>query len=163
MKILLSLFLLSTPAAAAQQSARLSFDPACVLSAVAFAMNVGVQPAVALPRIRTQTETPLAEFQDAIEPQWGFRPDVFTNAYVPAARTIFLLDEAEYYAKHGASIDDSLAHELIHYIQVRYKGLTMKEFTEWEEAEARQFQIWFRDHYVNGTPPPGAPVCSKTN
>lgn len=163
MKLLLGILLLGAPAASAAQAARLSLEPSCVLSAVAFAMNVGVRTDIPLPRIRYQSETPLKDFQDAIEPQWGFRPDVVTNAYVPDARTIFLLDEADYYAKYGASIDDSLAHELIHYIQIRYKGLTMKEFTEWEEAEARQYQIWFRDHYVNGSPPPGAPTCRRSN
>jgi hypothetical protein len=136
---------------------KLPYD--CVLKAVLFRMKQEYDPAKPLPDIRFASEVPVEEFDAAMEPQWGFKPGRVTNAYAPHVGTIFLSDNAEYYSKFGRAIDDSLAHEFVHYVQVRYRGLTIEEFTEWDEVEAVQVQNWFREHYVSGTPPDGAPVC----
>ena len=159
MRTLLALALLGLPAAAAMRRMPLRHDPACVLSAVAFAMNVRLDPAVAPPILRLETQTPVSEFADALEPQWGSRPDRFTNAYAPGAGKIFLIEDAAYYEKFGRDIADSLAHEYAHFIQVRYRGLSIGDFGDSEESEAVSVQTWFRDNYIRGTAPAGAPAC----
>ena len=159
MRSLLLAVALASPGSAAMRRMPLRHDPACVLSAVAFAMNVRLDPAVAPPALRLETQTPVREFADAMEPQWGMRPDRFTNAYAPGAGKIFLIEDASYYEKFGRDIADSLAHEYAHFIQVRYKGLDVANFGDNEESEAVSVQTWFRDNYVRGTAPAGAPVC----
>ncbi len=133
-------------------------DPACVLAAVAFAMNVRLDPAKPLPALRLETLTPLAEFQDAAQRQWGTRPDVFLNLYSVAEEKIYLIEDADYYARMRRDIADSLAHELAHYVQVHYKGYTADQL-QYGEEEAIHIQTWFRDNYVRGTAPAGAPAC----
>lgn len=163
MKALLALSLSLLPAAeAAKPIPRmpLRHDPDCVLAAVAWAMNVTLDPAKPKPEIRLETQTPLKEFADAVEPQWGSRPDVFTNAYSPTADTIFLIEDAGYYERMRRDIADSLAHEYVHYIQVKYKGVTIGDFGDSEEFEAVSWQTWFRDNYIRGTAPAGAPICA---
>jgi hypothetical protein len=164
MKTLLAVFLaLWTAAEAAKPPIRrmpLRHDPACVLAAVAWAMNVPLDPAKPKPAIRLETQTPLKEFQDAVEPQWGSRPDVFTNAYSPTADKIFLIEDAGYYERMHRDIADSLAHEYVHYIQVKYRGIGTGDFGDAEESEAVSWQTWFRDNYIRGTAPAGAPACA---
>ncbi|MBI3298251.1 MAG: hypothetical protein HYZ75_08815 [Elusimicrobia bacterium] len=151
--------LLAVLASAAIPRMPLRHEPKCVLEAVAFAMNVRLDPSIAPPPIRLETETPLAEFADALQPQWGSRPEVFTNAYSPSADRIFLIEDAGYYGRLKRDIADSLAHEYVHFIQVRYKGLPISQFGDSEESEAVHVQTWFRDHYIRGSAPSGAPAC----
>jgi len=136
-------------------------DAVCILKAILFGMEITYDPGKALPKIRLASEVPVKEFDAAMEPQWGFKPGKVTNAYAPHVRTIFINDEADYYLKTGRSIDGSLAHELTHYVQVRYFGIQIKEFLDGEEMQAVHMQTWFRDNYINGNPPPGAPACPK--
>lgn len=159
MKLLLALALLASTSGAAIRRMPLRHDPKCVLEAVAFAMNVRLDPAVPAPALRLETQTPLAEFADAVQPQWGSRPDVFTNAYSPSADKVFLIEDADYYEKFKRDIADSLAHEYAHFIQVRYKGISIETFSDSEESEAVHIQTWFRDNYIRGTAPAGAPAC----
>lgn len=159
MKALLALALLVSPAGAAVRRMPLRHDPKCILEAVAFAMNVRLDPAIAAPALRLETKTPVSEFADGVEPQWGMRPDRFTNAYSPSANKVFLIEDADYYEKFKRDIADSLAHEYAHFIQVRYKGLSIENFSDNEESEAVHIQTWFRDNYIRGTAPAGAPVC----
>lgn len=163
MKALLAALLALLPAAEAKapiERMPLRHDPACVLEAVAWAMNVRLDPAVPKPAIRLETQTPMKEFADAVEPQWGSRPEIFTNAYSPTANKIFLIEDAGYYTRLRRDIADSLAHEYVHYIQVKYKGTTIGDFGDAEESEAISWQTWFRDNYIRGTAPAGAPACS---
>lgn len=160
MRTFLALALLAAPVSAAIRRMPIRHDPKCVLEAVAFAMNVRLDPAKPLPAIRLETQTPISEFADAVEPQWGSRPEVFTNAYSPSTEKIFLIEDAKYYEKFGRDIADSLAHEYAHYVQVRYKGLRLEDFSDAEEGEAVSVQTWFRDNYIRGTAPAGAPACS---
>ncbi|MFC1679936.1 hypothetical protein ACFL2T_06980 [Elusimicrobiota bacterium] len=130
------------------------YSPRCILMAVAHNMNVTLREDVPLPEILLESQTPLKVFQDSIEPQWGMRPSVFLNAYIPGENRVFLMDEAGYYRRTGRFIDDSLAHELVHFVQVKYRGdMSM------DESQAIWVQTWFRDNYMKGTPPPGAPAC----
>jgi hypothetical protein len=102
------------------QPIRLQFDPAHILQAVAHRMNVTLRPEIPLPTILLQSRTPLARFQDAIAVQWKFRPPVYSNAYVVARNEIYLMDDPAYYARINRTLDESLAHEFAHYIQVHY-------------------------------------------
>jgi hypothetical protein len=102
------------------QPIRLQFDPADILQAVAHRMNVTLRPEIPLPTILLQSKTPLARFQDAIAVQWKFRPPVYSNAYVVARNEIYLMDDPEYYVRINRTLDESLAHEFAHYVQVHY-------------------------------------------
>lgn len=136
----------------------LRHEPKCVLEAVAFAMNVRLDPAKPFPALRLETRTPLSEFQAAAQVQWGERPEVFLNLYSVAEEKIYLIEDADYYARLKRDIADSLAHELAHYVQVHYKGYTAPQLA-YGEDEAIHIQTWFRDNYIRGTAPAGAPSC----
>jgi hypothetical protein len=119
----LALVVALLPAANAGESiqpVRLQFDPAFILQAVARRMNVTLRPEIPLPTIQLQSRTPLARFQDAIAVQWKFRPPVYSNAYVVARNEIYLMDDPAYYVRIKRTLDESLAHEFAHYIQVHY-------------------------------------------
>ena len=133
--------------AAHAEAIRSRVDTACVLRAVAGHMGVTLRPEIAVPRLRYQSDTPLGEFQDAVEAQWGFRPQGFTNVFVIGANDIYLIDDAEYYRRHDRFLEDSLAHELTHFVQVRYRGLNLNE-EEFAELEAVDVQTWFRETYA---------------
>ena len=100
---------------------------------------------ITFPKIYYASTTPLKKFQDSIEKQWGFRPDVFTNAFAVDNNEVFILDDADYYIKHGRCMDDSLVHELVHYIQVKYQGWDLAdESLEWD---AVSIQTEFREEF----------------
>jgi hypothetical protein len=101
----------------------------------------------------------LAEFQDAVETQEpGNRPAVFSNFYSVASDRIYLIDEAGYYRRLKRSIDDSLAHEYTHYIQVRFLGYTVEHLRNDDaEAMAVEYQTWYRDEYVKTGRAPACP------
>jgi hypothetical protein len=124
--------------ASALQPAKLRFDAQFILAQVARRMNVELRPGIPVPAIFIESATPLRQFQDAIGAQWGFRPDVFTNAYAVARNEIYLTDDASYYAKLGRTLDDSLAHEFAHYVQVRYLNANIEDPTLETEAVAVQ-------------------------
>jgi hypothetical protein len=129
------------PAAAGEadlavEPAKLRFDVQFVLAEVARRMNVALRPEIPVPAIFLESTTPLRQFQDAIEPQWQLRPDVFINAYVAARNEIYLSDDAAY----------SLAHELAHYLQVRYRNSDLAEPSL--ETEAVAVQRAFQQDYV---------------
>ena len=130
----------------AQASAKLAHPFEFTLARVAEMMNLELRPGIAPPALQYQSTTPLKKFQDTLEPQWGFRPDAFTNAYSWGSNEIFLMDDEAYYQTEGRCIDDSLAHELVHFFQVRYRGydLTKDEFAE---LEAVDLQTRYRAQY----------------
>lgn len=148
---------------------RLRQAPACVLHAVAgrMAEQIGRHrgPAVeqalreaaqqpGLPVVRLESESSLEEFARDIAPQ---NPDagVFSNFYAVAAGKIFLIDEAGYYARLNRFIEDSLAHEWTHYLQVRYLGYTVAQLgTDDAEMMAQDYQSWYREEHAR----PGRPA-----
>src|SRR5262245_54477953 len=69
--------------------ATLRYTPQFVLEKVLERKGREFDPSKPVPVIHFASQTPLGEFQDAIEPQWGFRPDVITNAYAVAANGIY--------------------------------------------------------------------------
>lgn len=169
--------LLTVPASAAAP-ARLRFEPRCILEAVARELNQDIGrhrgPAVSaallaaarsesLPAIRVESATPLVEFLTAVKPQ-DSSVDRFSNFYSVSANRIFLIDDAVYYARYAKSsrrsMEDSLAHEFVHYLQVKYLGYSVADLaTDDAETMAISYQTSFRERYIIGgeTPPCPAP------
>jgi hypothetical protein len=131
-----------SPAASSRAVAMLQYDPQFILEAVAERMGVALRPDIPPPAIRFESRTALERLQAAAERQWGFRPAVFTTTYATATNEVYLIDEARLYEQYGGTLDDSLAHELVHYIQAHYLGDRFT--TDWSEAEAVAIQHWFR-------------------
>jgi hypothetical protein len=152
----LALVVALLPAANAGESiqpVRLQFDPAFILQAVARRMNVTLRPEVPLPTILLQSRTPLARFQDAIAVQWRFRPPVYTNAYVIARNEIYLMDDPAYYVRINRTLDESLAHEFAHYIQVHYLNANLEDPScESDAIAAQALFATSRIVAVNGLP-----------
>jgi hypothetical protein len=146
----LNLALVTSASSSATQSLQLRFDPRFILEEVARHLNVRLDPAMPLPAIFLESTTPLGQFQDAIEAQWGFRPRAFTNAYVIEHNEIYLTDNARYYVPHDRTLDDSLAHELAHYLQRSY--FEGDPGSDWCEFEAIRVQERFRAAF----PPPAS-------
>lgn len=142
----LATILASASVANATEPARLRFDPQFVLAQVAGRLGVRLDPAIAAPEVHLESATPLARFRNAIGTQWGFVPHVFGNAYAIERNEIYLIDEPSYYARLGRTIDDSLAHEFAHYVQVRYLGADLSAL-EWE-TDAVAVQTWFRETHL---------------
>jgi hypothetical protein len=128
------------------QPAGLRFEPHFILAAVARRMNVTLRPEIPVPAIFFESSTPLRQFQDAIGPQWRFRPHLFGNASVVARTEIYLIDDAGYYARSGRTLDDSLAHEFAHYVQVRYLDANLEDPTL--ESDAVAIQHGFRTEHM---------------
>lgn len=166
--------LLCAPASAAAP-ARLRHEPRCILEAVARELNQDIGrhrgPAVsaailaaargALPVIRPESETPLVEFLTAVKPQ-DPSVDRFSNFYSVSADRIFLIDDAAYYARFAKtsrrSMDDSLAHEFVHFLQVKFLGYSVADLaTDDAESMAVAYQTSFRERYVIGGEPVPCP------
>jgi len=122
---------------------RLKHDPRYILESVARKMNVTLRADEPMPRIYFESSTPLAQFQEAVAPQWRLRPPMFANVYVMARNEIYLMDDAGYYRGIGRTLDESLAHEFAHYLQVRYFASTLAD--ESCETEAVSLHIAFRE------------------
>ena len=120
------------------QRVTLEFDPRYILESVARQMKVTLRPDEPLPIVYLESTTPLSQFQDAVAPQWRFRPPLFANVYVIARNEIYLSDDAGYYRRIRRTLDESLAHEFTHYIQVRYFGANLADETCELEAVAMQ-------------------------
>jgi hypothetical protein len=129
---------------------RLQNDPNEILAEVARRMNVTLRPDRPLPRVFFESSTPIEQFQNAIAPQWHFRPPLFANAYVVARNEIYLMDDPTYYRRMRRTLDESLAHEFAHYLQVMYFAADLADETC--EHEAIAVQIAFREaqHHAPG-------------
>ena len=127
------------------QPVKLQLEPAFILKAVARRLDVDLRPQIPFPGIRLESVTSLERFQDATERQWGFRPERFVNAFVAESNEIYLIDDPAYYAASGRTLDESLAHELVHYVQARYGRANIYD---WAECEAVAIQRWFRETYL---------------
>lgn len=68
------------------------------------------------------------------------------NMYVVKTDEIYLNDSASSYGRHGRIIDDSLAHEYAHYVQVVYEGADREnDPNDALESDAVAVQTWFRE------------------
>ncbi len=157
MKTWIFLSLALIPAAHAAEPMALTYSPECTLRVIAKAKNITLRDD--MPVIFLESKTPLKQFQDAVEPQWGLRPELFLNAYIAKLNQIYLMDEKAYYVKHGRFMDDSLAHELMHYLQVKYKGASLEGADDSLESEAVEVQTWFREEFMKT----GRSPCQGSN
>lgn len=147
--IVLSAALPLVPATSgAEDSTRMTLrhEPRAILETVARSMNVTLRADEPLPAIHFESRTSLARFQDAVAPQWRFRPPMIANVYVVARNEIYLIDDPQYYRRLQRTLDESLAHEYAHYLQVRYFGADLSDETCETAAVAAQFA--FRDHHL---------------
>jgi hypothetical protein len=124
----------------------LRFDTRFVLERVAQRMQVTLRPDVPLPAVFVESTVPLRQYQDAMEVQWRFRPPVVSNAYAIERNEIYLSDDASFYRRLKRTIDDSLAHELAHYVQAKYFNEDLS--SDGCEVQAAEVQRWFREEYV---------------
>lgn len=127
-------------------TASLRYSPTFTLERVAQRLGVTLRPDIPAPAIFFESSTPLRQFQDAIAAQWGFRPRVFGNAYALARNEIYLIDDPALYARLGGTLDESLAHEFVHYLQVRYQKADLADPSC--ESDAIAVQLWYRDAIV---------------
>ena len=156
MKIIYSVILLSAIAVFAKQPKKLppavlKYTISDVFQFVLTAKKQQLNQNIPFPQIYYKSKTPLKQFQDAIEKQWGQRPNEITNAFADSNNEIYLLDDADYYIKSERCMDDSLAHELTHYIQSKYQKFDMNdESLEWDAVD---IQTQFREKYCPTTAP----------
>ncbi|MEK7857709.1 MAG: hypothetical protein AAB320_01085 [Elusimicrobiota bacterium] len=134
--------------------ARPRFKTSCVLAMVAKRRaRWHLDASKPVPSVLFESETELSRFQDAVEKQWGGRPEMFSNAYSFKTGEVFLIDEAGYYARLKRSPDDSLAHELAHHMQAVYDRADFtQDLNGSYEEEAVDIQTWFRDEVVPAGP-----------
>lgn len=148
MKIIFVLFLFFTATTLVQAStkpAKLKYSMDFIFSKVLELKGQTLDPNIPFPKFYFESKTPLKVFQDAIEAQWGMRPEVFTNAFAIKSNQIFIIDTAEYYDRNKRCMDDSVVHELVHYIQAKYQGWDLNdESLEWQAID---IQTTFRDLY----------------
>lgn len=123
----------------------LKYDPLVIFKFVLEAKRKELNTSIPMPEIYYESQISLTQFQDAVEPQWGFRPDVVTNVFVSHLNQIYLLDDAEYYSHTKRCMDDSLAHELTHYVQDKYQHFDLNDDSL--EAEAVDVQTQFREKF----------------
>lgn len=121
------------------QRVTLRMEPRQILEEVARQMNVALDPREPLPVVHFESQIPLAKFQDAVAGQWNFRPPKVANVYVVANNEIYLSDDGGYYNRMKRTLDESLAHEFAHYLQVRYFHANLSDETCETEAIAVQF------------------------
>lgn len=145
LKSLLAFLLSFSIPAFASEPAQLKYSIDFILQQVLIRKNKSFDANIPVPQFYYQSSTSLAQFQDAIEKQWGFRPDVFTNAFADANNEIYILDDADYYKKTERCMDDSVAHELTHYVQSKYQHFDLND--ESLEMDAIDVQTWFRDNF----------------
>lgn len=148
--------LLAFPAAAADgETAKPLYKPECVLAAVAERKGVTLDAARPAPMVLYGGSIPLARFLEASKEQLGgFVPDRVMNMYTVKTNEIYLNDSASTYGRHGRIIDDSLAHEYAHFLQVAYEGRSLGDGSDdFLEAEAVTLQTWFREHGAAALPP----------
>ena len=125
--------------------AALKYSTEFIFGKVLEKKNLQLRLDLPIPPVYFESKTPLAHFQDAIKEQFGFAPDVFLNAYSAKNNEIFLVDDLNYYQSMKRCMDDSLAHELTHYVQFKYQNFDMND--ESLESDAVAVQTWFRETF----------------
>lgn len=139
---------LGTAAHAESSFAEPQYSAQCLLEAVLRKKELALRPELEIPKIYLASQANLNDFQDAVEPQWNFRPFAIISVYIIKKNEIYLYDDAKYYKRFDRFIDDSLAHELTHYVQDVYQGANIMEDNYLEE-DAVHVQNWIRENYLN--------------
>lgn len=147
MKNFVCILILVSSLFANAESVKPKYSTMFILTRILEYKNLSFNSEIPMPAVILSSEASLKQFQDDIEPQWGFRPDVITNAYVVHLNKIYLYDDKNYYAGHQRCIDDSLAHELAHYVQVQYRKWDLNDDSlEWDAIDT---QNWFREQHCS--------------
>lgn len=142
---LLSFLALLFPIEVFANPAKLKYEQLFILKEILSYKNLKYRPEIPLPELFLSSTTPVEVFQEDIFPQWGFKPDFITNSYVANSNHIYLFDDQTYYTENKRCMDDSMAHELTHYVQLKYRGWDLNdESLEWDAVET---QTWFRENY----------------
>ncbi len=131
----------------AQGLAKLTYSTEVILDYVLAKKKLTRDQQIPLPELRLKSDTALEVFQISLAEQWNFLPEFFTNAYSVKTNRIFLMDDKSYYEQFDRCIDDSLAHELTHYVQVMYKKWDLEdESLEWDAID---IQTQFREDFCS--------------
>lgn len=123
----------------------------CIARAVAKNINIDYDPHIPLPKLYFSSSADLREYQNSVSLQRdGDRPLEVSNTYVIATNAIYVIDDMAYYEKHERFIDDSIAHELVHYFQVVYKKFRQVDLEQMDAEMTAIFegQNWFRDNFM---------------
>jgi hypothetical protein len=148
MRKLVLLLALFSPLISFAEAMPIKYSTECVLKAILKHKGLEFRPDIEIPKVIVGSKSSLKEFQDAMEPQWKMRPENFTNAYAVHLNQIFLMDELAYYKRTNRFVDDSLAHELQHYVQVKYRGWALDGADDSLELDAINVQTWFREEFM---------------
>lgn len=143
-KMILVLYFL-TLQAKAYEVAELKYSKTFIFSEVLRLMDIKPNLQIERPQIILQQNATLKEFQQDVIPQWGFPPDSITNVYIFLKNKIYLMDEKSYYQSMQRCIDDSLAHEYVHFVQVKYQNIPLEYFDDSMEFQAVDIQTKFRE------------------
>lgn len=126
---------------------RLRAELPCILKSILEIRKLTFNTHYPLPELVLDTETDLKSYQDDVEPQWNFRPDAIVNVFVAHRNRIYLYTNPDYYKPKKRFVEDSLAHELFHYVQVYYDGIPVDQFSDFDEMAAVEIQNQFREKY----------------
>jgi hypothetical protein len=138
-------FLLPAVAGPRPKLAKLRYPVEFLFEQVLKMKKQELRPEIPFPQIHYESKISLKFFQDMIESQWQMRPDVITNAFAVESNLIFLIDEDKFYRRTNRCMDDSLVHELVHYVQVKYQKWDVHdESLEWEAVD---IQTRFREEF----------------
>jgi hypothetical protein len=144
-KLFVILFFLIPLTTFGKTAAKLRYSKEFIFEKVLELKRQSLKPEVPFPVVYFESKTPLTQFQDAIEEQWGMRPDRITNAFAVKRNEIYMNDDADYYLRTNRCMDDSLAHEMVHYVQAKYQGWDLNDDSlEWEAID---IQTAFREAY----------------
>lgn len=112
-----------------------------IMAIVAERMNVKLNKNIPKPRIITDSEITTQEFSKLL----GYPEDYFTAVcpyYFHKQNTILVLKESRL---------DTLAHEFVHYFQIKYQNADIdnnQACTDALESQAVYIQHWFKDEYM---------------
>lgn len=144
-KIIISLAAFIVCSSSFAEPAKLRYTQEFILDEVLKLMKIEKRDEVPIPEFYYSSNTSLEQFQDALERQWNMRSEYFTNAFSAENNEIYIVDDSEYYQRTGRCMDDSVAHELVHFIQSKYRGWSLKD--PGQEWEAVRYQKMFREKF----------------
>jgi hypothetical protein len=119
----------------------------CVFRLVSTLMTVQLPPSLPLPEVRPEGIAELEELKAVTKRLWGFEVPKFINIYDPEKNIIYLFRDFNFYHSHKRSIYDSLAHEFVHFVQVKVRKTPLSHFSDAEENEAINIQNQFRNRF----------------
>ncbi|MBU4502166.1 MAG: collagenase [Nanoarchaeota archaeon] len=115
-----------------------------IMEIVAGKLNLKLDENIPKPKIIKSDELTLEEFNNLLNPTAGNRPTM-CSYYFDKENIIFLTTDSKL---------DTLAHEFVHYFQVKYRGEDPNtDFMNFLEGEALWTQWWFEKEYMKNSIP----------